>query len=97
MVRSKIFASVVGLASLAVIGVASAQPTELSIAQMDSVTAAGGQYNGNGKKYGLLKQTNLVVQSNVSVVNIEDSYVKGPIITVQINNIGNLKQVNVVD
>jgi hypothetical protein len=97
MVRSKIFASIVGLASLAVIGVASAEPTELTSAQMDSVTAAGTQNNGNGKKFGLIKQTNLVVQSNVSVVNIEDSYVKGPIITVQINNIGNLKQVNVVD
>lgn len=97
MVRSKILASAVGLASLAVVGVASAQPTELSVAQMDSVTAAGrvNGYNGNGKKYGFLKQTNLVLQSNY--FSIEDSYVKGPVINVQINVIGNLTQINSVD
>lgn len=100
MIRSKFFAGVVGVASLAMVGIASAEPTVLSASQMDSVTAAGG--GGNSYAYGKKKhykggyykniQTNLSLQANVvGDIKVIDSTINGGIkirqtnVSVQVN------------
>jgi hypothetical protein len=79
---TKFVAGVLGLASCVAIGVASAaepsHPTVLSLAQMDSVTAAGGNANGYDKGKGLklgLYKSNLAVQTNVVFIENDGAMV----------------------